>query len=267
MQETPTYFSILHLTDSHILATPEATLLGINTAYYLNAVLEHAIKSGRHFDLCLLTGDLAQDPCLASYQHILNQLQRQSFPSRCLPGNHDDFAIMQTVLCTERVNCNKHITLGNWQIISLNSQIPDSPDGYLSVEELAFLAQWLKKNPDHFTLIAIHHHCLPTGSEWMDTMMIKNARELLVIINDYPNVKAIINGHIHQAMDIQINSVRVLTTPSTCFQFKPQSERFSLDDTSPGYRWLNLYADGSIHSEVIRLPEPLIGLQTGTKGY
>ena len=64
-----------------------------------------------------------------------------------------------------------------------------------------------------------------------------------------------------------MGTVRVLTTPSTCFQFKPQTESFSLDDQSPGYRWINLYDDGSIKTEVARIPEALQGLQTDTNGY
>lgn len=267
MQAPFSSLSILHITDPHILSTPEATLLGINTAYYFNAVLKHAFKLKRHFDLCLITGDLAQDSCVESYQYLLDQLLKLNIPTTCLPGNHDNFDIMQSVFRTETVNCRKQITMGNWHIINLNSQIPNSPNGYLSNGELDFLEQCLKKNPDLFALIAIHHHCLPTGSLWMDTMMIENARELLMLIDRYSNAKAIINGHIHQAMDEQVNSVRVLTTPSTCFQFKPRSERFSIDDTSPGYRWLQLNPDGSIASEVVRLPEPLTGLQVDPQGY
>ena len=98
-------------------------------------------------------------------------------------------------------------------------------------------------------------------------MMIKNAQALFDLIKHYPNVKTIINGHIHQAMDVQMNAVKVMTTPSTCFQFKPQSEHFSLDDTSPGYRWINLCNNGSINSDIVRLPEQLKGLQADTLGY
>jgi 3',5'-cyclic-AMP phosphodiesterase len=267
MVASSSHFSILQITDPHILATPEATLLGVNTAHYFNGVLEHAFHSKRKFDLCLLTGDLAQDPCLVSYKYILSKLETYDIPCICLPGNHDDFDIMQEVFCTEQVNCRKHIVLENWQIISLNSQIPGSEGGYLSLEELAFLDECLRNNPDLFTLIAVHHHCLPTKSRWMDTMIIENAQELFDLIKPYPMVKTIINGHIHQAMDVQFNSVRVLTTPSTCFQFKPNSESFSLDDTSPGYRWINLHADGSMDSDVVRLPGQLTGLRTDTQGY
>jgi Icc protein len=41
-------------------------------------------------------------------------------------------------------------------------------------------------------------------------------------------------------------------TPSTCFQFAPHSATFAIDDAGPGYRWLELHADGSLESRVGR---------------
>jgi len=267
MADPSNYISILQITDAHIMATPEATLLGVNTAHYFNAVLEHAVNSGKQFDLCLATGDLAQDACPASYQYIKNALQKYNVPCICLPGNHDDFDLMQRVLCTEQINCRKQVILGNWQIVCLNSQIPDSADGYLAAAELSFLEQCLLDNPALFTLIAIHHNCLPCGSDWMDTMMIENAQALFDLVKRHANVKAIINGHVHQAADIQWDTVRVLSTPSTCFQFKPDSANFSLDDSSPGYRWLNLFENGTIQTAIVRIPETVTGLQPDPEGY
>jgi Icc protein len=50
------------------------------------------------------------------------------------------------------------------------------------------------------------------------------------------------------------NDVRFLSTPSTCAQFLPGNEFFALDDRPPGMRWLELYADGSIETEVAWVP-------------
>ena len=259
--------SILHITDTHIMASPNETLLGVNTAYYLKAVLDAAMNSERKFDLCLVTGDIAQDPIASSYQYFLSALQGLNIPCVCLPGNHDDFALMEQILSNNHVSCRKQVFLGNWQIICLNSQIPDSADGLLSDHELAFLEQCLSAHPGHFSLIAVHHHSVPTGSSWMDTMMIKNARDFLSLVAGHPNAKAIVNGHIHQAMNIQQDSLRILTTPATCFQFKPFSEHFSLDDASPGYRWLDLYKNGDLESDIVRIPEKIAGLRTNIQGY
>ena len=259
--------SILQITDLHILPGLDETFLGINTEYYFHAVLELAFAEHHHFDLILLTGDLAQHPSPASYQRILNSLEVHNTPCICLPGNHDDYQLMQQIFNTGLVSCKKQIFLGNWQLICLNSQIPGEPGGRLSKEELLFLEDCLIGNPNHHALIAVHHHCLETKSAWMDTMIIENSQELLAIINQYPQTKAITTGHIHQDMDITIGGVRVLGTPSTCFQFKPESKTFSLDTTAPGYRLIKLYEDGRIESGITRLSEQLSGLQIDTQGY
>jgi 3',5'-cyclic-AMP phosphodiesterase len=259
--------TILQITDMHILRSPGETLVGIDTEHYFHEILERAFSSQAHFDLVLVTGDLAQTPCQSSYQRILSCLQAYDTQCICLPGNHDDFELMQEILNTDSVSCRKQTVLENWQIICLNSQIVGSAGGRLSNDELLLLNQCLSDYPNHHALIAVHHHCLSTNSVWMDTMIIENHQELLAIIKQYPQVKAIMTGHIHQLMDATVGSVRVFGTPSTCFQFKPKSEKFGIDTAAPGYRVIQLYADGRIESEVIRLSGPLAGLETDTKGY
>jgi Icc protein len=257
----------LQITDLHILPDLDETLLGINTEHYFHAVLELAFAEHHHFDLILVTGDLAQDPCPASYQRILNSLEATNTPCICLPGNHDDYELMQQIFNTCLVSCRKQVLLENWQLICLNSQIPRDPGGRLSKQELLFLEDCLTGNPNHHALIAVHHHCLETKSPWMDTMIIENSEEFLTIIKQYPQAKAITTGHIHQTMDVTTGSVRVLGTPSTCFQFKPESTTLSLDTSSPGYRLIKVFADGRIESEITRLSEPLSGLQMDTLAY
>jgi Icc protein len=259
--------SLLQITDLHILPGLNETFLGINTEHYFHAILELAFAEHHYFDLILVTGDLAQGPSSASYQRILNSLEATSTPCICLPGNHDDYELMQQIFSTRLVNCRKQVLLENWQLICLNSQIPGTPGGRLSKQELLFLESCLTGNPKHHSLIAVHHHCLETKSAWMDTMMIENSDELLAIIKQCPQIKAITTGHIHQAMDITTGSLRILGTPSTCFQFKPESTALSLDTSAPGYRLIKLYADGRIESRITRLSEQLSGLQMDTLGY
>jgi 3',5'-cyclic-AMP phosphodiesterase len=61
-------------------------------------------------------------------------------------------------------------------------------------------------------------------------------------------------GHVHQQFDSRRKGVRLLSVPSTCAQFLPHADQFALDPSPPGYRRLTLCADGSIDTEVIRVP-------------
>ena len=245
---------ILQLTDLHFLAESGLTMSGVDTELSFRQVLEYAQSMQGKADLILVTGDLAQNPCLSSYQRIVKELEKYKTRTVCLPGNHDDLSLMQQLISGKQVNCDKHLTYKHWQVICLNSKKPGSQGGYLAPDELDYLADTLKKQPNLNTLIAVHHHPVPTKSPWMDGMMIENSDKLFSLLKNYPHVKTIICGHIHQELEIQKNNTFILGTPSTCFQFKPLCTEYTLDSQQPGYRVLQLFPNGSVKSNVYRLP-------------
>lgn len=258
---------ILQLTDLHILSKPEDTMLGVNTEYYFRETLKHAHQHHGVFDLILLTGDLTQAPCPDSYQRIYQELEGYQTHCMCLPGNHDDFKLMTHYLNEGQVSCEKRLRLNDWQIIGLNSQKPNSATGELAAKELFFLKEALLANPALPTLIAVHHPCFATGSTWLDTMQIQNSAEFLALIQQFPQVKAVTCGHVHQAISTQINQLKLFATPASCFQFTPNSIEFSIENAAPGYRTFELWADGSLKSGCHRLPVKLSALDRNAQEY
>lgn len=243
---------VLQLSDLHVLPHAGDTLLGVDTEYYFARILNEAFQSHGTFDLVLLTGDLGQDPTPDSYRRIAGHLRRYATPCLCLPGNHDDWPLMQRELNAGALSCRKQWLFPNWQIIGLNSQIPGSPGGYLTGEELDFLDRTLAACALP-ALLAVHHHCVASGSPWMDTMMIENGEELLRIAENYPQVKAITCGHVHQEIAQQQRTIQIVSAPASCFQFKPGATEFALDIKPPGYRVFELYADGSLKTACHRI--------------
>ena len=258
---------ILQITDSHILPEPDHTLLGINTEYYFRQVLQHAFALHKQFDLLLLSGDLAQTPSLAVYQRILQHLATYRTPTVCLPGNHDDFGMMQAIFQDDLYNCRKQVMLGGWQILSLNSQKTNSPVGKLSDAELSFLEQRLFQQPDTPTLIALHHPCFETGSQWLDTMQLINSESFLDLLDRHSQVKVVTCGHIHQEIAVSHGSFSLYSAPASCFEFQPLSQEFSVAETPPGYRVFTLSPDGGVASTCYYLDEPLRGLNLAAEGY
>ena len=92
------------------------------------------------------------------------------------------------------------------------------------------------------------------GSTWLDGVALRDARPFWSIIDAHKEVRGVICGHVHQAADRTRNDVRFLSTPSTCAQFLPGNEFFALDDRPAGMRWLELYDDGRIETEVAWVP-------------
>jgi len=259
--------TLLQISDLHLLPHVGETMLGIDTEYYFHRILDHAFKTHPKIDLVLVTGDLTQEPNLDSYRRIAQKLQTYDTPCICLPGNHDDLAQMQSTLTVGQISCNKQTVIGNWQIIALNSQIPGKPGGRLDKQELEFLEDCLRACPDRHALIAVHHHCLTIASPWLDAMMIENSEEFFAVLRRHPEVKAVTCGHIHQVMDRQIEAIRIFSAPSTCFQFEPESLAFSVVDTAPGYRMIELYPDGGLETTVHRLQGTLGGLRPNADPY
>ena len=62
-------FSLLQITDLHLLAAANSRLLGVDTAASLDAVL-HAALSERAADAMIVTGDIAHDAAEATYARV-----------------------------------------------------------------------------------------------------------------------------------------------------------------------------------------------------
>ena len=95
----------------------------------------------------------------------------------------------------------------------------------------------------------------------------RNAGALDHILSNYPRVKHLLCGHIHQELDLDWNGRRMMATPSTCVQFKPHCANFTLDTVSPGWRWLELHPDGVLTTEVCRLSGAEFHPDIASEGY
>ena len=94
-----------------------------------------------------------------------------------------------------------------------------------------------------------------------------NQDEFNSFVSKFPQIKAVVCGHVHQEFDSVINNIRYIATPSTSIQFEPFSHDFALDQKGPGWRYLTLTAQGEIHTEVFRLPPGRFVADHGVSGY
>ncbi len=242
----------LHISDLHIQPSPDDRLAGLDTYFTFTQVLADAFQRNPGLELIVITGDLAQSPCRESYRRIRQALAVWQTPVLCLPGNHDDVELMGEILHQGLISCDKQTVLQGWQFVCLNSQKPGFAQGWLAKSELDFLGRCLQQPLP--TVIALHHHCLPSGSPWMDSMMIENGRELVELISAYPQAKLLIHGHVHQPLEWHFDQFSVYATPATCVQFQPLATEFKITDQPPGYRIVDLKTDGRFETECVFLP-------------
>jgi len=251
---------LLQLSDTHLFAEPDGRLLGQNTRETFAAVVAHAQAHHWPPDAILFTGDLVHDEQLAGYRWLKDRLAQLRVPCYCIPGNHDRVDLIAGYLDPHAIESLRVIQIRDWDIVLLDSSIPYEEGGYLLPHILAGLDRHLKQEPKRSTLISLHHQPIPMGSAWLDTMMVENRADLMKIVEHHPQVRAIVWGHVHQALTTHHGTIRMLSAPSTCIQFQPGSAEFAMDTATPGYRWLDLYADGTIETGIERIdayPDPL----------
>ncbi|MDH2924536.1 Icc protein [Nicoletella semolina] len=248
---------IIQITDTHLLANGDQELLGVNTAKSFQAVIDGIHRGEFAYDFILATGDLAQDQCSQAYTRFAEMVKPLEKPVFWLEGNHDiQPAMYQGLTPFPQIQSEKHILMGEkWQVLLLDSHIPTLSKGELSQDQLNWLARKLEEYSERFTLIALHHNILPTNSAWLDQHSLANSEALTTILAQFSKVKAILYGHIHQEVDRFWLGYRVLATPSTCIQFKPNCDRFTLDPMPQGWREISLFPDGNIETTVRRLNE------------
>ena len=116
-------------------------------------------------------------------------------------------------------------------------------------------------------LICLHHNCLPVDAAWLQKHALVNSDTLLGLIDRHPQVKGVLFGHIHQDYHRERNAVLYLGSPSTCIQFHPSKNDFALDHCNPGYRWLELCADGLIKTGVKRVSDKRYQVDFSSIGY
>jgi len=259
--------TVLQITDTHLYGQPDGQLLGVTTLDTFGKVLHQSVAARGTPDLVLATGDLVHDGTATGYRRVREYFEGIGKPVYCIPGNHDDPQVMARVMNKGPVKVVPRAEHDDWVFIFLDSTLEGSEGGHLSDHQLALLQQGLRDSPGRQVLICLHHQPVPVGSAWMDRMVLDNAEAFFALVDRHPWVRAIVWGHIHQTFDETRNGVRLLATPSTCFQFPPGSDHFGIDPQPPGYRWLVLHPDGRIDTGVERLPSLPEGLDVGSGGY
>lgn len=244
--------TVLQITDTHLRAEAGVTLLGVDTADSLGAVLDRAL-SERTPAAIVVSGDVAHDPHATTYErfrHIVEE--RFHGPLMYVPGNHDLTGPMAQVLGNAR-----SLRVGGWELIGFDTHADDRVEASFDEADRRHLAARIEASAADHVLLVCHHHLLPVGCPWLDGDCVPRGRELLESFAGHPRVRGLVFGHVHQEVEMTVDGMCALGTPSTCFQFEPRTERFSIGRSAatgcPGYRWLSLNDDGSVSSQVGRL--------------
>ncbi len=259
---------VLQLTDTHLCRESGGSLLGMDTDHSLQAVISQAQAEQPRIDALLGTGDMSDHGYLEAYQRLRHYFAQLSPAQFWLPGNHDDRDKMAQV-DTDGTLLSNDIRLGRWQLVLLDSQVPGQVGGRLGAGQLGLLREALDEaaREQLFSLVCLHHQPVTIGCRWLDEQMVADAEDLFAVLADYPGVRGVLWGHIHQQVDREWRGRKLMASPSTCVQFAPGSDVFKADAAPPGYRWLELHADGRIETGVSRVEGVTFQVDLDSRGY
>ena len=239
---------LVQISDCHLSGDKEQLFRGINPHLTLQRVMERIHQAQP--DLLLASGDLSEDGSAASYRLLQDQLRMPGVPVLALPGNHDDPQALAEAFPGSPVNSIAVSEHDAWQLIRMNSCMPDRPEGRIANAALDELEEHLNVCTPKPTLLALHHQPVATGSPWIDKYPLLEPMRLLDLIDQHDHIRAVVWGHIHQVFSAQRNGTQMLGCPSTAINGRVGEQRFTPDSLGPAFRWLDIYPDGSIRTGI-----------------
>lgn len=261
---------VLHISDLHIVPEVGEEIYGVDSFVSLERVLTDGCDADP--DFIVATGDLTERGDTDSYRRLQELLLATGLPVFVIPGNHDSPSRIANDLCRDRVQLKDVHDQAGWRLVFLNSRVRGEPHGEISPDQQGLLQRSLLAAPELHALVALHHTPISPCPSFGCQLV--GASEFLAQLSSQPNARAVISGHSHIAAEAGFQSLRVVTTPSTCAEaiHEPAgscpdlvdfwaSHRFS--QARHGYRILELEPDGVFSSKVHWLANPAVPAQSG----
>lgn len=224
-------YNLIQISDCHIDDQVES--MGVDTHANLASVVKAVTK--HNCDTLLITGDLTHNGTLNSYQVLQRMLMPIKSRIVVLSGNHDQIENLNQVFSEQLIS---KFSLGNWEIITIDSTQTLDNSGYVTKKALDQLAQDLQNSVAKYNIVALHHPIVSMQSDWDDSLSLENADELFNVMNKYPKIKAVLWGHAHQASEFDNNDVALISCPSTALQYD--------NETRIGFNHYRLHDDGKL---------------------
>lgn len=241
---------IIQLSDLHLAEARSFELKGVNTYRSASQIMGTIDTSTA--DIVVVSGDISEDGSAASYQHFKTLCHEHSVHQPyCLPGNHDNLENMTRQL--KGLPYCGSLSFRKWLFVFVNTHQQGFHDGAIGTDEYQRMTELLTQHPEQHVALFMHHHVFSTGSAWIDRYQVRERDTFLAWVKDYPTIRAVITGHIHQAFSSKRNGVAFFGSPSTCVQFMQGRDKAEVAELGPGYRELIFRAGGEIDTKVIHL--------------
>jgi len=195
---------IAQISDLHIKAPGELAYGKVDTAAALERCVAALNALQPRPELVVISGDLADTPKPAEYDHLKRLLAPLQVPFICIPGNHDSRGMMREAFPDQAWAApsgalDQTRNVSGLDVILLDSSVAGKPHGELEAETLGWLDATLANSPQRPALVFLHHPPFRTGIEHMDVQNLFNAADLAALVRSHPRVQLVAAGHVHRA--------------------------------------------------------------------
>lgn len=215
---------IAQITDLHV-AGPDAKIRSfVDTTRNLARAVDFLNRHSPRPDVVLATGDLTDHGLPEQYAMLREVLDGLEMAVYLIPGNHDETGSLAAAfehhayLPHDGGPLQYVIDDYDVRLVGVDTTRPGHHDGLQDEARLTWLDETLAAAPVRPTLVFMHHPPFDTGIWWMDVSGIKNHTEFEAVIRRHPQVRRVVAGHVHRAIQTCWGETLVSISPSTAHQ-------------------------------------------------
>lgn len=265
-QYPPARRTLLHLSDTHLLAGNRPLAGRFDTGENLRRTLESAERTGIRPDAIVFTGDLTDlgepEAYLALRAAVEPVAERLGAPLVWVAGNHDERPALRRELLG-LTPTEEPVTgvwdLGGLRLIALDTTVPGWHHGDLDADQLDWLRGVVSTPAPLGTILAMHHPPLPSHVPLFDILELRDQGRLAEAISG-TDVRAILAGHLHYSTSGTFAGIPVSVAAATCYTMnlaRPATEVNGMD-AGQSFHLVHVYDDTVTHAVV-----PVVEAPTG----
>ncbi|MBW9093669.1 phosphodiesterase [Microbacterium jejuense] len=257
-QHPPARRTLLHISDTHLLAGNPPLGGRYDTAANLHRALAAAEATGIRPDAVVFTGDLTDLGEPEAYRALRAEVEpfaeRLGAPLVWVAGNHDERPALRRELL-DAAATEEPVTgvwdLGGLRLIALDSTVPGWHHGDLDAAQLEWLREVLSTPAPLGTVLAMHHPPLPSHIPFFDILELRDQGRLAEVIAG-TDVRAILAGHLHFSTSGTFAGVPVSVAAATCYTMnlaRPADEVNGMD-AGQSFHLVHVYDETITHAVV-----------------
>ncbi|MEI3844303.1 MULTISPECIES: phosphodiesterase [unclassified Microbacterium] len=257
-QYPPARRTLLHLSDTHLLAGNRPLGGRFDTAANLTRTLEAAEAIGIRPDAIVFTGDLTDLGEPEAYEALREAVEpvaaRLGAPVVWVAGNHDERPAMRSALLGQ--DESQHPITGVWdlgglRLVALDSSVPGWHHGDLDTAQLEWLRGVLAAPAPLGTILALHHPPLPSHVPLFDILELRDQGRFAEVVAG-SDVRAILAGHLHYSTSGTFAGVPVSVAAATCYTMNLARAAVDVNgmDAGQSFHLVHVYDDTITHAVV-----------------